>query len=379
MPDGKLCYLDFGMVSYVEPAQRYSIIEAVVHMVNRDFESLAKLYVRMGFIPADVDIAPIVTALENALPDVLSASVGDFNFKNVIDKLGDVMYKFPFSLPPFYISIIRCLGVLEGLAIQVDSNFRIVSDAYPYIASRLLTDPSEELQSALRQLLFKEGALRWDRLEELLEEAADISDYDISQAGDQLVKYLISEEGKDMREVIAAQIVETVDQLETDSLSFLRKQLLTLSSTSAALGRGSNSPQAAAGVLTDVIRNIISSGSSGDGSSNGSGRNGIAMAMENIVDGVLQQIDNTAAPSSSLLGLSRAIKLLRASDGLNTENVAVLTRKILREPILQELLGQVISELSERLSAKLVRRLFGQSGGIDYGMGDVSRGRSRVV
>lgn len=52
------------MVSYVEPSQRYSIIEAVVHMVNRDFDSLAELYRRMGFIPGDVDSAPIVSALE---------------------------------------------------------------------------------------------------------------------------------------------------------------------------------------------------------------------------------------------------------------------------------------------------------------------------
>lgn len=49
-------------------------------------------------------------------------SVGELNFKNVINKLGDVMYKFPFSLPPYYIAIIRCLGVLEGLAIQVQQN-----------------------------------------------------------------------------------------------------------------------------------------------------------------------------------------------------------------------------------------------------------------
>jgi hypothetical protein len=55
----------------------------------------------------EVGTAPIVAALENALPDVLNTSVGDFNFKNVISKLGDVMYKFPFSLPPFYIAIIR--------------------------------------------------------------------------------------------------------------------------------------------------------------------------------------------------------------------------------------------------------------------------------
>ena len=56
---------------------------------------------------------------QKALPDVLNSPVGDFNFTNVIGKLGDVMYKFPFSLPPFYIAIIRCLGVLEGLALQV--------------------------------------------------------------------------------------------------------------------------------------------------------------------------------------------------------------------------------------------------------------------
>lgn len=43
MSSGKLCYLDFGMVSYVEASQRYSIIEAVVHLVNRDFASLSAL------------------------------------------------------------------------------------------------------------------------------------------------------------------------------------------------------------------------------------------------------------------------------------------------------------------------------------------------
>ena len=65
------------------------------------------------------DPAPIVDALADALPDVLNASVGELNFKNVVNKLGDVMYTFPFSLPPYYVAIIRCLGVLEGVAIQV--------------------------------------------------------------------------------------------------------------------------------------------------------------------------------------------------------------------------------------------------------------------
>ncbi len=127
MPNGKLCYLDFGMVSFVEANQRFSIIETVLHMVNRDFVALAKLYQRMGFIPEHTDLGPIIVAFEQALPDVLSTPVSEFNFKNVIGKLGDIMYKFPFTLPPFYISIIKCLGVLEGLAIQVSASDRILS------------------------------------------------------------------------------------------------------------------------------------------------------------------------------------------------------------------------------------------------------------
>ncbi len=50
---------------------------------------------------------------------MLNASVAELNFKNVVNQLGDVMYTFPFSLPPYYIAIIRCLGVLEGVALQV--------------------------------------------------------------------------------------------------------------------------------------------------------------------------------------------------------------------------------------------------------------------
>lgn len=81
-----------------------SIIEAVVHLVNRDFVSLTELYRRMGFIPQDVDAAPIVNALKDALPDVLNAPVGQLNFKNVVSRLGDVMFNFPFSVL-FYLPI----------------------------------------------------------------------------------------------------------------------------------------------------------------------------------------------------------------------------------------------------------------------------------
>jgi len=118
--DGRLCYLDFGMMSYADRRQRNGFLLSVVHIVNRDWSALVKVYQKLGFIPGDIDVKPIVVALDTALPDALNSEISQVNFKNIVDKLGeDIFFKFQFSLPPFYIAIIRCLGVLEGLAIQV--------------------------------------------------------------------------------------------------------------------------------------------------------------------------------------------------------------------------------------------------------------------
>lgn len=315
LPNGKLCYLDFGMVSYVESKQRYGIIEAVIHLVNRDFVALADLYKRLGFIPQEQDPAPIVEALANALPDVLNASVGELNFKNVVNKLGDVMYTFPFSLPPYYIAIIRCLGVLEGVAIQVDKESRIISDAYPYIASRLLTDSAPELQSALQQLLFKDGKPRWERFEELLEEAQTTRDYDVTLAINQMIDFLLSENGSQIRQQLSVQLVDQVDQLGVDAVTFARK----------------NVGQINAGKIPGFL--------SGD---------------REVLDELLGHSDITPAMSSTI----RVLNLLTSSAGFDSGKILPLLRRLLREPEAQELTVQLASSLSERAVTRTIRAIF---------------------
>ena len=85
--DGRLCYLDFGMMSYAASKQRNGFLLAVVHIVNRDWRELVNVYQRLGFIPEDTDLKPIELALEDALPDVLNADISELNFKNVVGEL----------------------------------------------------------------------------------------------------------------------------------------------------------------------------------------------------------------------------------------------------------------------------------------------------
>ena len=217
-PEGKLAYLDFGMMSEVKPAQRYGLIEAIVHVVNRDFDSLAKDYVKLDFLSPETDLTPIIPAFARVFADAQGASVADLNIKSITDELSALMYEYPFRVPPYYALIIRSLVTLEGIAIFIDPNFKVLSEAYPYVSKRLLTDPADELRTSLRELLFKDGKFRWNRLENLLKNARSNQEYDFNLVLNQSVDFLSSERGAFIRDRLVDEFFNGVDAVSKNAL-----------------------------------------------------------------------------------------------------------------------------------------------------------------
>ena len=61
-----------------------------------------------------------------------------------------------FSTPPFFTIILRSLTILEGVALSVDPNFRLVRGSYPYVLRQLLApDGDEKTPAALQKLLVR--------------------------------------------------------------------------------------------------------------------------------------------------------------------------------------------------------------------------------
>lgn len=222
MPDGRLAYLDFGMMSNVLPHQRYGLINAIVHLVNRDFEGLAYDYVELGFLTPETDLSPIIPALGEVFASAMGASVSELNFKSITDQLSSVMYEYPFRVPAYYALIIRSLLTLEGIAIGIDPDFKVLSVAYPYIANRLLSDDAPALRKSLQDVLFREGEFRWNRLENLLRNASSSEDYDLETAADRALDFLLSERGAFIRERIAG-IVFSSNNSGSDGIENLQR------------------------------------------------------------------------------------------------------------------------------------------------------------
>ncbi|XP_044462504.1 protein ACTIVITY OF BC1 COMPLEX KINASE 3, chloroplastic [Mangifera indica] len=217
-PEGKLAFLDFGMMSETPEEARSAIIGHVVHMVNRDYEAMARDYYALDFLSPDVDVSPIVPALQNFFDDALNSTVSELNFKTIVDGLGAVLYQYPFNVPAYYALILRSLTVLEGLALYADPNFKVLAASYPYFAKRLLTDPNPYLRDALIELLFKDGRFRWNRLENLLVQGRKDRDFSAKEALQPVLKLLLGPNGEELRTLVIKESVRVTEAVVVGSM-----------------------------------------------------------------------------------------------------------------------------------------------------------------
>lgn len=219
-PSGQMAFIDFGMMDQLSQEMKETLVDSVVHLINKDYEPLAHDFVKLGFLTPETDIKPIIPALEVVFSNAMGESVRDFNFKTITDQFASLMYEYPFRLPAKFALIIRSLITQEGLALSLNPEFKIVDIAFPYVARRLLTGESPELRRRLIEILFKDGKFQWERLENLIAIARNDTKFDILPTAQLGLQYLLSEEGRYLRRQLILALVED-DRLHTEEVQRL--------------------------------------------------------------------------------------------------------------------------------------------------------------
>jgi hypothetical protein len=218
--------------------------------------------------------------------------------------------------------------VLLHFILKVDPTSRIISEAYPYVASRVLTDPQDDLQEALRGLaLTSDGRIRWNRLEGLLDEAKGSSGYDVSLALDLLTDYLTSDEGEPLLQDLSQQIVEAADSLGAESFEYVFKAASALAIRD----------EAAAVKAFRSLQRLLDRDDS----------------FQEDIKEVLPEV----TPSMKRFG--RVISLLGGGADTDVSKFVPIVRKLAQEPRIQKTANEIVARLGERVLSRSLRAIFG--------------------
>jgi len=179
--DGRLAFLDFGLMGTVEPEIMEGFAAGIQHLLSEDWLALARVFQDVGFIPRPQDggfqkvldptarvfeYAPCTDAeFAAALEEQMRLEDGGLSrFGAIATGLTKLSSRYHMSTPPYIILFIRTFLTLEGIAGVAKPGFNIYEAALPYALQRALSPQTPAAVKALRNNLLKDNAPRWDSL-----------------------------------------------------------------------------------------------------------------------------------------------------------------------------------------------------------------------
>lgn len=203
---GYLAYIDFGLVSEVPASVRESIVCALMHLIHGEYARLAESFSGLALMRSDdieVDLPVLSEALREAFEpsnEALAASrkrgvsrFNNFTLVGIVGKLLMLGTRFPFVFNDYFLNNFRCLGMLEGLALNADPNFNVLGVVYPYVVKKILTDPKPRYRRALESLVIDPyGRMRWSRMDQLLQDVQDTASTTMGEYAEPMTQFILS-------------------------------------------------------------------------------------------------------------------------------------------------------------------------------------------
>ena len=159
-PDGKLCILDWGMVTNIPSQLQLTLIEHMAHLTSRDYAEVPRDLYLLGFVPADKEDVIEDSGVVDVLADIYGqwtdgGGLKTINANEVINQMQDLAATKGnlFQIPPYFAYIAKSFSVLEGIGLSNDEKYSIIEECLPYVSNRLLTD-QVSMGNALNTFVF---------------------------------------------------------------------------------------------------------------------------------------------------------------------------------------------------------------------------------
>ena len=238
--NAEVVYIDWGMTDTLARDEQLKLVDIFLHMMRAQYDLVAEDLVEIEMFPPDVDRAMLVPVLADVYESQLGKHGQIMGMNEILDRIGDVLYRYPFRLPERFSFLMRSVGTMEGVVLETWPTFRFLDVGMPYAAKLLLTVADPRIRSRLVEDLVKDGRLDTQQLAQTLELASLEQTFDFVEFLPAGLDWLLSEEGEPLRAAVGVSLregdpellaqIEAMLAMEPDRLRSILDDLL------AALG-----------------------------------------------------------------------------------------------------------------------------------------------
>ena len=137
-PDGRIGIIDFGMVGVVDERLRDHLATLLVGLTRQDPDEVAGALLALGAARGTVDRVPLRDDLAGLLARYSGRAVGEIALGPAIDEVFAIMRRHHLQVPRDVALLLKMVIMDEGMAAQLDPEFRLGDVLAPYARDLVL-------------------------------------------------------------------------------------------------------------------------------------------------------------------------------------------------------------------------------------------------
>ena len=151
--------VDFGMVGTLPPALKVQLREAFIGIATRDVHRVVQAMDAAGWLLPAADRREIERAAEQAFARFWGISMSDLKnvdlneVRDLTHEFRSLIYALPFQIPANMLYLGRALGILSGLATQIEPAFNVFETAMPFAQKMIADETGSVFKVALDQVV----------------------------------------------------------------------------------------------------------------------------------------------------------------------------------------------------------------------------------
>ena len=137
-PDGAIVPVDFGIMGRLDRPTREYLAEMLLGFLSRDYERVAAVHFRAGYVPADQSQALFAQAARSIGEPILERPLNEISVARLLRQLFRITAQFRMETQPQLLLLQKTMLMAEGLGRRLNPNVNIWEMARPLIEDWML-------------------------------------------------------------------------------------------------------------------------------------------------------------------------------------------------------------------------------------------------
>jgi len=136
--DGSIGLVDFGMVGRISGDMLRYITSWFFALLNRDVDQIVKIYLRMGILGDDTNVAQLKMEMADFLDRIFSMPLNKISIAGLIEESLSASIRHKIQMPANVLMLGKTIVTVESLVTRLYPDFDVLSFGKPYAAKLML-------------------------------------------------------------------------------------------------------------------------------------------------------------------------------------------------------------------------------------------------